>query len=387
MGAIRLFLAIAVFQSHIVSRILAPNGLHISNALVLGMNGGFAVMFFFIISGFLISFVLEEKYDRPGGTAAFYRARALRIYPLWWSLYLIVPIITYGGLWSFIRHHHIYDLMAGFFLYGSDWLLSFWTYPLAYTAPMPHGLELGWTLATEMSFYLLAPFILRSKALPVAILLASILLRIILNISITSDQGAVWAAWCYYFFPSTIMFFMLGHLTRQLHKSLKLPRWSAWAAIALAAIMLLIQDQKFNFDNVYFYLAIALFAVSLPVIFNATKDNRVCNFLGDLTYPLYITSGVLLILLRTPSSFFYGIDNQIQTTAVYLFDASPLAKAAFISIALWGLMALCAVAVHFLIEKPAIACLRAVLILFDRRARIATVPILADGAVPRLPQD
>jgi hypothetical protein len=38
MGAIRLFLAVAVFQSHIHSEILAPNDIAIDNRIVLGMK-------------------------------------------------------------------------------------------------------------------------------------------------------------------------------------------------------------------------------------------------------------------------------------------------------------------------------------------------------------
>jgi peptidoglycan/LPS O-acetylase OafA/YrhL len=84
MGAIRLFLAFAVLQSHVRTFILVPNQIYVNNTLGLVINGGYAVMFFFVISGFLMSFVLEGKYDRTGGTGDFYRARAARIYPLWW---------------------------------------------------------------------------------------------------------------------------------------------------------------------------------------------------------------------------------------------------------------------------------------------------------------
>jgi len=205
MGAIRLFLALAVLQSHIYGHFLRPAQLYVNNSLVLGVNGAYAVAFFFIISGFLISFVLEDKYERPGGTAAFYRARALRIYPLWWCLYLIVPFITEGGLWEFVKTHHSYDLLTGFSIYGSDWLLSFKAYPASYTNPMPHGLELGWTLASEMTFYLIAPFVLRSRVWPLVIFAGSVLLRMWLNTKFPPDQKFnEWSNWCYYFFPSTV---------------------------------------------------------------------------------------------------------------------------------------------------------------------------------------
>ena len=112
MGAIRLFLAVAGFQSHVKSHFLLAKDIGVSD-ITLGVNGGIAVWFFFIISGFLISFVLGDKYDRPGGTAAFYRARALRIYPLWWCLYLLVPFVTEGGLEHFLAGRHVYDLLGG----------------------------------------------------------------------------------------------------------------------------------------------------------------------------------------------------------------------------------------------------------------------------------
>src|SRR5438105_988234 len=88
MGAFRLFLAFAVLQSHVRSFILTPNGINVNNTLSLGVNGGYAVIFFFIVSGFLISFVLEEKYWQLGGTQKFFIARFIRIYPLWWSVWI-----------------------------------------------------------------------------------------------------------------------------------------------------------------------------------------------------------------------------------------------------------------------------------------------------------
>jgi peptidoglycan/LPS O-acetylase OafA/YrhL len=378
-GAIRLFLALAVLYSHIFTHFLAPAGLSVfGSELVLGMNGGYAVMFFFVVSGFLISFVLETKYDHSSGTAEFYRARALRIYPLWWALYLIVPFFTWGGLftwtglWNFIAYHHFYDLLSGFFLFGSDLLLSFWTYPVSYTAPMPHGLELGWTLAPELTFYLIAPFVLRSKFLPPLILISSILLRIVLNALVSPGT---WAAWCYYFFPSTVLFFMLGHLARVFYRKFKLPDWGAWLVLACATVSLLIQNGRYGFENLYFYMAILLFALSLPAIFEATKDNRVCNFLGDLTYPLYLSHGVLIALMETPGTVMYGVNQRILA-----FDpgwaagnAQVVVKALGIILSMSGMAFLLAAGVHFFIERPAIRCTRAALSLFDRKRPIVAI--------------
>ncbi len=50
----------------------------------------------------------------------------------------------------------------------------------------------------------------------------------------------------------------------------------------------------FRFND---YAAVVLFALALPGIFEATKNNRVSNWLGDLTYPLYLTHDMTMSAL------------------------------------------------------------------------------------------
>lgn len=379
MGAIRLFLALAVLQSHVYGHFLRPVHLYVNNSLVFGVNGGYAVAFFFVISGFLISFVLEDKYDRSGGTTAFYRARALRIYPLWWCLYLIVPFITGDGLFGFIMSRHLYDLITGFFIFGSDWLLSFKAYPDHYTAPMPHGLELGWTLATEMTFYLIAPFVLRSRIWPVVIAVASVFVRILLNIRFPSHTAPqLWDNWCYYFFPSLVFFFMLGHFSRQIYKRIPIPSWMSWLGLGLVGLLCLLQDARFDYENVYFYLAILAFIISLPKIFEITKNNKICNFLGDLTYPLYLSHGVMIAVIEDRCPF-------VQRTVSYVATALPghrlvfvYGKGLLISVSFWAAALLLAAAVHFVIERPAARCMRWAYAAYDAARR----PVAENALTP-----
>ena len=62
MGAIRLFLAFVVVIDHVRELVLRPLGLDTGDYIKIGMNAGHAVMFFYVISGFLISYVLQDKY-------------------------------------------------------------------------------------------------------------------------------------------------------------------------------------------------------------------------------------------------------------------------------------------------------------------------------------
>ena len=167
------------------------------------------------------------------------------------------------------------------------------------------------------------------------------------------------------------MFFMLGHLTRRLYKTFPLPQWLAWTCLAGVAALLMIQDSNPRPDNIYFYGAVVLFALALPAIFEATKNNKVCNALGDLTYPLYLSGNVFLFLLQYPSSPFHAFGESVTAVALLVSGGVMWVEGAFISVVLWCALIPCAAAVHFLIEKPAAACVRAVLTGFDRLAKVA----------------
>ena len=75
MGTLRLFLAFSVLAWH-----LRPHGFERLTA----MDGGIAVMAFFIISGFYMSMVISQKYSQlPNGRNRFFINRFLRIFPLY----------------------------------------------------------------------------------------------------------------------------------------------------------------------------------------------------------------------------------------------------------------------------------------------------------------
>jgi peptidoglycan/LPS O-acetylase OafA/YrhL len=63
MGAIRLFLALVVVADHLTQFVLLPNHLHFSGYYKLGLSAPAAVLMFYVISGFLISTVLNAKYN------------------------------------------------------------------------------------------------------------------------------------------------------------------------------------------------------------------------------------------------------------------------------------------------------------------------------------
>jgi peptidoglycan/LPS O-acetylase OafA/YrhL len=142
-------------------------GVHLG--LVAG--GYLGVDVFFALSGFLITALLYEEWDRTGTIELrrFYKRRVRRLLPALLALlvgFAIVMLVLhpFAGLWPLGR------LIAATLLAANNWV----------TALVPrHGQVLGalmptWTLSQEVQFYLLWPFalwwLLRRRARPLAIL-------------------------------------------------------------------------------------------------------------------------------------------------------------------------------------------------------------------------
>src|SRR5258707_7705774 len=93
MGVIRLLLALSVVEFHSTRAFGNPGIWPVDLP-----NGIVAVQAFYVISGFYMALVLSTKY--AGEPWRFYRARALRLLPIYW-LVLIPTVAFYGWPYAF----------------------------------------------------------------------------------------------------------------------------------------------------------------------------------------------------------------------------------------------------------------------------------------------
>ena len=105
-------------------------------------DGNLGVRFFFVISGFLITFLLIKEYERDGRISLknFYIRRALRILPVYLAYLMVV-----AGLQLFTSLHQKPMTWLGDLTFTTNFL--------------PRGIISGhlWSLAVEQQFYLLWP--------------------------------------------------------------------------------------------------------------------------------------------------------------------------------------------------------------------------------------
>lgn len=329
MGSIRLLLALAVALYHSYG-IGGPDDV---------MTGGtVSVQAFYIISGFYMALILHEKYKPgPGSYRLFITSRILRIYPAYWACLVLVVLMCVIGkvfwnqpfyLWYWTSQWDklslttiVLFILANLFLLGSDWLvftrLEPGTGQLSLThdhllfKPRPFTFLLVpqiWSVGVEISFYLFAPLLLRSRwYIQLGIILASLALRWYIMVRLHWNFDP----WTYRFFPTEIAFFLSGSLAYLLYKriaQLDIKRWiplllwvTTITAIALYPRLSFLGESSRCW---WFY---GFFFVCLPFIFRLTKNSRIDRFIGELSFPVYIGHHFIMYLWR---QYFFNVNPQ-----------------------------------------------------------------------------
>lgn len=317
MGIFRLLLAISVLINH--------------SSSILGtslVGGRIAVQSFFIISGFYMSLVLNEKYSkRKNAYTLFITNRILRLYPIYW--FVMVITIVYGAT-IYIYSHGIYGgplqkyvdyfdsmslesflflIITNLTLIGQDVVMFlgfntstgsfFFTENFNLSNPKLYQFLLvpqAWTIAVELLFYLMAPFIVTKKwPLPAFLLIISLFLRIYFY-----RLGLNFDPWTYRFFPTEIFFFMLGYFSYQFYVYLKKETikqsilTSIFFLVVFATVFFPFLPGDSSKEVLFFFLT----SISLPFLFILTKNSKWDNLIGDLCYPVYISHTLILMLIE-----------------------------------------------------------------------------------------
>ena len=308
MGILRTILAISVVLSHSYG-----GGL---------VGGRLAVQLFYIISGYLISYILIES-NSYKKKKYFYINRVLRLFPI----YFAVSLLTLGFLIymefyplqsnqdSFVLNSsmsffNIYGevgiigkislVLSNILIIGQDWIMftgvfeggfGFTSNNTTSEVNVWHGLLIpqAWTLGVEISFYALAPFVLKRKKTIIILIILSLMVRTyIIYIGLGFKDP-----WTYRFFPNELALFLFGSLSHQLWSSiLKRKGWikynySLWVTVLLILYCLIFP--LLPYKNINTLLLISFFILALPFLFNYQSKNRIDKLIGSLSYPIYIS--------------------------------------------------------------------------------------------------
>ncbi len=302
MGLLRTILAITVVFAH------TPH----PYVFVGGRN---AVQVFYMISGFLISYVL---FNTPSyrNLLTFWSNRALRLYPIYYvvaALTLVAYAMFNPAYWNEIAalpyKLKVFVASVQVTLIGQDWAswLAIEDGRLILFSPgdqsvlrLTNVMLVGqaWTLGIELSFYLVAPFIVLRPKLLISLFCLSLSARII---AILLGFG-LHDPWTDRFFPFELALFIMGMASHQLLLRRVEALVSKAGKINTPAIVLV---GSLIFGLLYYAIPIPdfiktpiLFVImffALPFLFVWQSRSKWDRRVGDLSYPIYI--GHLLVLM------------------------------------------------------------------------------------------
>ncbi|WP_405608537.1 acyltransferase family protein [Polaribacter sp. Asnod1-A03] len=325
MGLLRLLLALCVVVAH--------SGAIFGFGLVTGKT---ALHSFFVISGFYMALILNEKYiGQNNSYKLFISNRLLRLYPIYWVIAIctivfsvVMYLVTgndFGPLQPYVEYFDSMNFGTIFFLIftniiiflqdivmflGLDTITGglFFTKDFRQTDPALYNFLLvpqAWTVGLELIFYLIAPFIVRRKIKFIVILLfISLAIRIVFYVN-----GYQKDPWAFRFFPSEIFFFLLGTLSYHMYKKMKSLNIKT-STLKLVYVFILVFSLFYSFipyigsfpTYPHFPLKsmIYIFCIflSIPFIFILSKKWKRDRYIGELSYPVYLSHILILNLIR-----------------------------------------------------------------------------------------
>ncbi|MFC4739538.1 acyltransferase family protein [Flavobacterium ponti] len=257
--------------------------------------GNYSVHFFFVLSGFLMTYIMHENYHFTfGGFSNFWINRVLRLYPIYWVLLFLMILIIL--VYPEANRGSSINLPTTF----KEWFFNF---SLIYPDRIPTRIEpkllpSSWALTNEIIFYLLISIgISKTKNRTFFWLFTSVLYYIFTYYYFNLDN------YRYAAIPAASLPFAIGSLLYWL-KELKFFKVK-FITVILFYILFLANAYLFSGINNYtkqvsIYVNFILAAFIILFLFHAKFKNKfikkIDNYVGRYSYAFYLSHEMILII-------------------------------------------------------------------------------------------
>ena len=284
-------------------------------------HGYLAVDFFFVLSGFVIGYAYDDRWDKMT-TWGFFKRRLVRLQPM-----LVIGAVI-GLLFYLFGDQPMFRLIAetpgwklalvfvlgcfmipvrpsmdvrgwdeSFPINGPQWTLFFeYIANILYALVFRHLPKWGLAICVAVFAFFTLDFTLGWDVLGIAPAYQG---RVIGGWSITVEQ-------LYVGFTRLLYPFFCGLLISRIGKFIKVNGGFWWCSLILAIILVMPRigaptEQGFIFNGIYEAVCILLIFPLLVMMgagsqIKGVKSIKICKFFGDLSYPLYITHYPLIYM-------------------------------------------------------------------------------------------
>jgi peptidoglycan/LPS O-acetylase OafA/YrhL len=299
-------------------------------------HGYLAVDFFFLLSGFVIGYAYDDRWKQMS-VGGFFRRRLVRLQPMVMMGMLIGALMFYFqqcGFWPHITEVPSWKVLLlmviGFLLLPVPSALDIRGWNEMYPLNGP-----GWSLFFEYVANILYALGVRKFSVAALTGVVVVTAGFLLHLGLTSEAGDVIGGWSlesaqlHIGFARVLYPFFAGLLLQRIAK-----RVSVGHAFGLCSVLLVIVLAMPRVGGSDYLWANGLYdALSIIVVFplivflgaggavTGKLSTRLCTFLGDISYPIYITHYPLI----------YTYTAWVQNHKVSLREAFPVAALVFVS--------------------------------------------------------
>lgn len=255
--------------------------------------GPFGVGIFFLISGFVIPFSLQQRAAEKHGRLTFAAARLLRIYPTYILALLLELLVLYAAAWAWQRP----------FAFSARTILA--NALLGYDLIGEQSIDLvNWTLSVELKFYLLAmlllPAILHGRAWALLAAGTAVLaLNWLMSAGVVFDIGAIPSTPSYTISSHSVClcYMLIGVAFNFHHRRLI----SGWALLLTGAVLLALFVSAWRFSvwsaqypvvTLNYFYAVAVFGL-LYAVRRHIPANAVLDGMAAISFPFYIVHSLM----------------------------------------------------------------------------------------------
>ena len=284
-------------------------------------HGYLAVDFFFVLSGFVIGYAYDDRWDKMT-TWGFFKRRLVRLQPM-----LVIGAVI-GLLFYLFGDQPMFRLIAE----TPGWKLALVFVLGCFMIPVRPSMDVRgwdesfpingpqWTLFFEYIANILYALVFRH--LPKWGLAICVAVFAVLTLDFTlgwdilgiapNYQGRVIGGWSltveqmYVGFARLLYPFFCGLLISRIGKFIKVNGGFWWCSLILAIILIMPRigaptEQGFIFNGIYEAVCILLIFPLLVMMgagsqIKGVKSLKICKFFGELSYPLYITHYPLIYM-------------------------------------------------------------------------------------------
>lgn len=270
------------------------------------VDGGYiGVDIFYVISGYLITGLLVREIELSSHLdfKAFYLRRIKRLLPTSFTILMATALTAWYFYPGTMREELGKDIFAAA-IYVSNFLFAFWQMDYQNLNAVPPVVIHFWSLAVEEQFYLFWPVIVLvaykagGRRFLFWVIGAITGISFIFSLYLTSTQPI----WAFYSLPTRAWELGIGALLLTISGRYKLSAIYPWLALGLIIYSTVFYTESTPFPGTaalapVLGTAIAIASISSwPRIFNFFSNLRVTQWLGEISYPLYLWHWPLLVI-------------------------------------------------------------------------------------------